>query len=413
MEGDMTQLKARDNCGLDQHLYSSDKSQPKNNNNRKVSLYESNFDSYKKPTNFVINTRKIYPIGRFDFGQKVEFKIDRYGDKISDMLLELTLPTLPNVGYVNTIGYSLIDYVELEIGGHIIVKHYGMWMDIHDKLMMKPDFRDGVNEMVLRFDSHTDQSFRGGTVIVPLKFWFCDALNQSFPLIALSHNDITVRVKIRPLSQLWMSDSGATLTSGTYTISTGYLLVDYIRLDSAERDYLYKKKRHTYLIKQVQMLDFPVNANAKNIRIQLDSFNYPVTEIVWVFRNDSNEVAKDWFNYASTSTTADDPMLSAKITISEKDRLEEMSARFFRMIQPFKRHSNIPSDYIYMYSFAAKPELEGQPTGSCNFSMLDDVYLHTTMKDSYSQGKVFIFAVNYNVLIIEDGYAWLEKCVAP
>jgi hypothetical protein len=413
MEGDLTQLKARDYCGLDRYLSVSE-NEIKKNNKRQISLYESNFNNYKKPTNFSINTRIVTAENNFDFGQKVQFKIPRYGDRIGDMSLEITLPTLPNVGYINTIGYGLIEYIEVEIGGIIIDKHYDIWMDVHDQLMTKPDYRDGVNEMILRFQNRdfTDESFQGGIVVVPLKFWFCGVLSQSFPLIALSHQDIFINVKLKPLNKVWTSDSGLTLTAGEYHIEKAHLLVDYIRLDKLEREYLYKKKRHEYLIKQVQRVECSITENTTKLKVSLENINYPVIELVWVLRNDSNENANDYFDYTATTTPSDDPMISGRITFVEKERLEEMSGKFFRMIQPFKKHSNIPDTYIYMYSFAAKPEYDSQPTGSCNFSELDNVYLHLTLKNSYAQGKIFVFAVNYNVLIIEDGYAWLEKCLS-
>jgi hypothetical protein len=409
MEGDLTQLKAKDYSGLDKYLSASEDNLK---NNRRISLFESNFNSYKIPTDFSVNTRKVMADNVFDFGHRVKFTIPRYGDKITDMMLEIDLPTLSNVGYVNTIGYALIEYIELEIGGKKIDKHYNIWYDIYDKTMISADHEAGINEFVLRFESHNDQSFRGGKVIIPLRFWFTKILSQSFPLLALSHQDMIIYVKLNPFNQLWISNEGVTPT-GTYNITSGHLLVDYIRLNRIEKLHIYQRKRHEYLIKQIQLVEMSVPANSGKIKVSLDSINYPVTELFWVLRNNTKETEKDWFNYSCSSIPGDDPVLTAKITFGEKDRLEEHSSKFFRMIQPFKHHARIPNAYIYMYSFAAKPELEGQPSGYCNFSELQDVYLHLTIKPEFSASKVYVFAVNYNVLIMEDGYAWLEKCVAP
>lgn len=409
MEGDLTQIKAKDYSGLDKYLSISEENITENRG-RQTSLFTPNFNTYKKPTNFSVNTRKVQSDNKFDFGRRVKFTIPRYGDKISEMNLEIVLPTLTNVGYVNTIGYSMIEYIEVEIGGNIIDRHYDTWMDIHDKLMIKADHRDGVDEMVLRFSSHTDSSFRGGTVIVPLKFWFTESLSQSFPLTSLSHQDLVIYVKLKPFKDVWMSNSGATPT-GTYEITSAFLLVDYIRLDMLERKIMYNTK-YKYLIKQVQLVDSSILENSTSAKISLQSINYPVSEIIWMIRSDSRITEKDWFNYNDTTSTLVDPMETAYITFSEKDRLEEHTARFFRMVQPYKRHSNIPNDYIYMYSFATKPEYDSQPTGSCNFSELDDVDLHLKLKTGIAKSRVFVYAVNYNVLMVEDGYAWLEKCLS-
>lgn len=412
MEGDLTQLKANDYNSLDKYLSISESNARNNeNNNRITSLFEPNFNVYKKPTNYVINNRKVTADTPVDFGKKVRFTLPRYGDKVSDVYLEIKLPTLSNVGYVNTIGYAMIEYIEVEIGGIIIDKHYDIWMDIRDKVMVKKDYISGINEMVKRYTSHTDESFRGGTVIVPLTFWFCQSLSQSFPLLALSHQEMYINIKFRDFNSLWLSNSNLT-PSSTPSIVSAHLIVDFIRLDKIERENVYNKKRHTFLIKQTQLVDTGISANATKSNVCLDAINYPVIELLWVIRKNSRITDKTYYDYSDTTSADDDPMLNARITIGEKERLEEHSSHFFRMIQPNKIHSNIPDDYIYMYSFATKPEYDAQPTGSCNFSSLDDVLLQLGLKNNLSESTVYVFAVNYNILIIEDGYAWLEKCLS-
>lgn len=413
MEGDLTQIKANDYSGLDKYL-SVSKENYNENKNRQISIFESNFDNYRKPTNFSVNTRKIQSDNELDFGHKVKFTIPRYGDKLSDIYLEVKLPTLTNVGYVNTVGYALIEYINIEIGGHIIEEHTSEWLDIRSKLMTGKDYRDGVNEMVKHYISYTDSSFQGGNVIIPLNFWFCGSYSQSFPIVALTHQDIIINIKFRNFNQLWLSYEDE-VPSETPKIISGHLLVDYIRLNELERNYIYKKKTHKYLIKQLQVLDMGVNNNVDKIKVNLESINYPVIELIWVIRRESRPEEKDWFNYTDdpTGTTVDDdPILTAKITFSEKERLEEHSSHFFRMIQPHKFHSNIPDDYIYMYSFATKPENDSQPSGCCNFSTIDDIYLHLGLKTGLADSKIYVYAINYNVLVVEDGYAWLEKCLS-
>lgn len=409
MEGDLTQIKAKNYEGLDRHLSISEKN-IKGNETRQTSLFESNFKTYKKPTNFSINTRIIQSDNKFDFNQKIKFTLPKYGDKIHKMYLEIKLPTLSNVGYVNVIGYSLIEYIDVEIGGNRMDRLYDTWMDIHDKLMTKTDYRNGIDEMILRFTSHTDESFKGGTVIVPINLWFCESLSQSFPIGALTQQDIILYVKLKPFNNIWMSNNGLT-PSKTFEITTGHLLVDYVRLDKIERQLMINNK-HKYLMKQVQLVTKNITQNATSVKINLDSINHPVTELIWVIRSDNRITEKDWFNYKDTTTLADDPMLSAYLTFGEKDRLEEHSSYFYRMIQPLGKHSNIPNDYIYMYSFSAKPEFDTQPTGTCNFSELNNVNLHLKLKTNLSNSTIFVYAINYNVLLVENGFAWLEKIVA-
>ena len=63
-------------------------------------------------------------------------------------------------------------------------------------------------------------------------------------------------------------------------------------------------------------------------------------------------------------------------------------------VQPYQHHENVPIEGINVYSFALKPE-EHQPSGTCNFSRIDNATLQI---DSASAGVAKIFAVNYNVL---------------
>ena len=69
-----------------------------------------------------------------------------------------------------------------------------------------------------------------------------------------------------------------------------------------------------------------------------------------------------------------DPFNTLVVKINNNDRFTETDATFFRTMQPYKYHSNIPGgitkaskkQYIYVYSFALNPE-EYQPTKVTTF----------------------------------------------
>ena len=60
---------------------------------------------------------------------------------------------------------------------------------------------------------------------------------------------------------------------------------------------------------------------------------------------------------------------------------------------------------INVYSFALKPE-EHQPSGTCNFSRIDNANLIMTHSAAVNT-PVTIYAVNYNVLRIMSGIGGL------
>jgi hypothetical protein len=63
---------------------------------------------------------------------------------------------------------------------------------------------------------------------------------------------------------------------------------------------------------------------------------------------------------------------------------------------------------VYSYSFALKPE-EHQPTGTCNFSRIDNAQVAIKTKATAgTTTSLNMFAVNYNVLRIQSGMGGLS-----
>ena len=74
-------------------------------------------------------------------------------------------------------------------------------------------------------------------------------------------------------------------------------------------------------------------------------------------------------------------------------------------MQQFQHHTNQSSD-AYVYSFALEPE-KHQPSGTCNFSRIDNAELHLRAADSLALSTAEVFATNYNVLRIKNGMGGL------
>ena len=93
------------------------------------------------------------------------------------------------------------------------------------------------------------------------------------------------------------------------------------------------------------------------------------------------------------------------------DRFEERDASYFRLVQPYQHHtgSSKPNqDYLHLLICPQKPE-EHQPSGTCNFSRIDNAKLNlkTEPTDNAGERSLKIFAVNYNVLRIMSGMGGL------
>ena len=96
-----------------------------------------------------------------------------------------------------------------------------------------------------------------------------------------------------------------------------------------------------------------------------------------------------------------------KLVLNGQDRFKEQSGKYFNQVQAYNHHSGSPYAGVYSYSFALKPE-EHQPTGTCNFSRIDNaqVAIKTTAGNDNAT-NLNMFAVNYNVLRIQSGMGGL------
>ena len=106
----------------------------------------------------------------------------------------------------------------------------------------------------------------------------------------------------------------------------------------------------------------------------------------------------------------ENPVVTAKLQLNGQDRFSEREGTYFDLVQPFQHHTRNPDTGINIYSFALRPE-EHQPSGSCNFSRIDNATLQLVLSNATVEGtktaKVRIYAVNYNVLRVMSGMGGL------
>jgi hypothetical protein len=236
------------------------------------------------------------------------------------------------------------------------------------------------------------------------------------------------------------------------------LWVDYIYLDTDERR-RFAQVSHEYLIEQLQFTG-EESISSVNNKVKLN-FNHPVKEIVWVIQSQKNVNAKQFSNYSDavdltfiTGETMDplglgltspldlglgqfnlgqqmnqlvdptlaqipsgnarfdtglNPVSNAKLQLNGHDRFQERKGDYFNYVQPYQHHTNTPALGVNVYSFGLKPE-EHQPSGTCNFSRIDNATLQLTVTAATVQNttaKVRVYATNYNVLRIMSGMGGL------
>jgi hypothetical protein len=141
------------------------------------------------------------------------------------------------------------------------------------------------------------------------------------------------------------------------------------------------------------------------------------------FKYTENSGVSDAGTFVLTETSLDmhcwgqNPVVTAKLQLNGQDRFSEREGSYFSWVQPYQAHTRCPDEGINVYSFALRPE-EHQPSGTCNFSRIDNATLQLVLSNATVQGtntaKVRVYATNYNVLRIMSGiqYTCAEQLAA-
>jgi hypothetical protein len=303
--------------------------------------------TYRRYTNFAIESIEQTFNGQADFGRRVQCVISRNGDLAYRTYLQVTLPEInqlmglgnystgANTGvyarWLDFPGEQIIAQVEVEIGGQRIDRQYGDWMHIWNQLTMSSEQQRGYFKMIgntTQLTFITDPSFADvdspcdsnaprqvcaprnalpeTTLYVPLQFWFATNPGLALPLIALQYHEVKINLDIRPIDEcLWAvttlncntnpyAGAGNQYSVGrpvpatiayNQSLVAASLYVDYVFLDTDERRRM-AQNPHEYLITQLQFTgDESVGSSSNKIKL---NFNHPVKELIWVVQPDQN-----------------------------------------------------------------------------------------------------------------------------
>jgi hypothetical protein len=367
---------------------------------------------YRRHTNFAVEAVEQTLNGTANFGQRVTCIISRNGDLVGRTYLECDLAFTADTNIYANPGSAMIDNVEVQIGGQMIDKHYGKWLEVYALLTEEnvagttqtlTDAASSLHASGTKYQNmacHAGVAGQSGTSVagiekffVPLKFWFNRNPGLYLPLIALQYHEVKLLITFAARADV----AAAAATSFGVKV-----WCDYIYLDTDERR-RFAQVSHEYLIEQVQTQDFS-SSNSFTL-----TFNHPVKELIWAgFTATATDVAGPTTPLATAVVTG----ANWKLVLNGQDRFYERDYRYFTRVQVHQHHTGygavVPgtaglTDAIAVYSFALKPE-EHQPTGTCNFSRIDTAQLKCTTATGVS---MTVFAVNYNVLRLMSGMGGL------
>ena len=373
------------------------------------------------------------------------------------------------LGVISNYGSNLMKKMEIEIGGQLIDRHFGHYHAAHSELnefnptgyhttlynrmsgngighstAATTAVQDVLHPLAIAAGWNPDRTSDEGKTSklegkfwIPINFWFCSNPGLALPLIALQYHEVKLKIEFEKISNLVGVDSGGSWHSGGNTDrgdeasnnngSKFDLWCDYIYLDTDERR-RFAQVSHEYLIEQVQ---HQVINETDTFTADLH-FNHPVKELIWknehhpffspgALGNLHNAAGPDDTKYLSAPFTMNGEF---QLKLNGHDRFKKRDYRYFTRTQVWQHHTgyggyigqtqndengigNESRDTIAVYSFALKPE-EHQPSGTCNFSRIDNAQLIRSGTDlNHLYGGVNVYAVNYNVLRIMSGMGGL------
>jgi hypothetical protein len=357
---------------------------------------------YRRHTNFSMEAIEQTWNGSATSNGRCTATISRNGDLVHRMYLQVDATGGSNI---DNPGADFITNVELEIGGQKIDKHSGDWMEAWAELTEPNPSGTVANQgktatLFQLMSGMGGYNSNGGAAsasvyTVPLQFWFCRNPGLALPLIALQYHEVKVILEHQ-------------IATSFATPSSHKLWADYIYLDTDERR-RFAQVSHEYLIEQVQEQSWSATSQDLN-------FNHPVKELVWRQKSTSGGGAS--LGMAASGNW--------QLKLNGHDRFAARDARYFTRTQVWEHHSGaggldsqhttegagaaggtgggagLFNDSIAVYSFALKPE-EHQPSGTCNFSRIDNAQLTC----SGTPVADIVYAVNYNVLRIMSGMGGL------
>ena len=416
---------------------------------------------YKRHTNFAMENIQQTVNGTPSNSGRVSVTIARNGDLVGNMYVRLqpTQATTSNLTSTNAnvdmswVAERAIAGIELTIGGQRIDKHYQNWFRLYAEVFLGEADKINYGKLTSSPVPFAD-STNVNSVYLPLIFFFNRNPGLYLPLIALQYHEVRM-------------DFDLTANFTNYFGSSAQVFevwANYVYLDTEERR-RFAQKGHEYLIEQVQhtggdSITASGNPGAQTIRL---SFNHPVKELIWCYQNTTSTATNSMWNfstscanvnvtcqtspqvlgstlphhagcphlyanvgaYAGQSVTTNvfwieesssnvtagsgvetGPLYNFKVVLNGQDRFKEQTGKYFNQYQPYVYHTGTPYPGIYVYSFALQPE-EHQPTGTCNFSRIDNAQVAINMKSGYTTPLQKMFAINYNILRIQSGMGGL------
>ena len=326
-----------------------------------VSFFRS---TYKRHTNFSQTVERQVIQGNVSNNGMSTIRFERKGDMLNYVYLMPIGVDGSNNPVANVVAdwTKVISKVELLIGGQVIDEQDSTYSTLIAPTLSATSSSKSVAGDL--YGGSTDERF------YPLRFAFCENWQTALPLIALQYHDVELRITWGPNA----ADGGRKWE----------VYANYAYLDTQERE-VFAAQPQNMIITQVQ------KAISSGSKIQELNFNHPVKYLAAA-------------NTTAVGICAETNKVKLQINGTDVADFKFANPNFTSVpLYYHTSHGNsTPGAKLFTYPFCLDTG-KLQPTGSLNFSRLDSARIisdTTTHTDD-------IYAVNYNVLRIENGMGGL------
>ena len=238
--------------------------------------------------------------------------------------------------------------------------------------------------------------FENGTLYInPIKGTFkaydanIHTSSSLFTIYGIESNETCIPIDVKSAHN--------TLGNLNLNIQSAYLVVNYIHLDTQERNNFMTKQQ--ILITRVQAIpDVKITTHARTV--SLNSFNNMTKELVWRCIGLDNLNNKQYFYYDKHNY-----LKSVELMLNGVVRESARDGNYYKLV-PFYQHNNSHNiSGVYFYVFSLNPS-DFQPSGHINFSKIDEIQLNiksnpivTTTQPIYLKA----YTTSYNYLVFENG----------
>ena len=299
--------------------------------------------------------------------------------------------------YRESIGAQLIEYADLIIGGQTIERITGDYIYMYDQIHSNKDDIDQTLYFLTGHGNYIDVTYDWDYSLF-LPFYFFRNPSLAIPVCALTKQLVEVHIKFKKLTDVTLSytrtgggvsDPPSSVLSSIKKVS---LVTDFFFITEHEKNFLLTRPVE-YVITQLQLSQFKFKAGESKKSGMLN-FKNPVKEMFFM------AVSDDVYKYEPIKQVT---MKFNNNIIIDADNL------MLSYEQPLKYYTGVTDNKFGVYSFSLKPETY-YPTGQVNMSRiahnLIDIELDTP--DASFGHKVYVYAVNYNVLRISSGLGGLK-----